>query len=215
MGAGHSVCRGSSRMKFRFCGELDAPDWLLADIALLSKISSLRFKLMCVQVIDELFGKKAVDFEKVDKHTAEANYSVSDVKASMAAIRFIVSNAVKYDVEEGVLKHELQQLGLPKEHSDALGRPYRDQQDTLRHSFSENAYRLTQVGNVDWRVAVVLGHSGTTAWKAPSVSLKFNVTKPEEGVTKPVVFEASAEKLQMLLSEMKAARAVMGELEGE
>lgn len=25
-------------MKFRFCGDLDAPDWLLADIALLSKI---------------------------------------------------------------------------------------------------------------------------------------------------------------------------------
>ena len=36
--------------------------------------SSLRFKLMCVQVIDELLGRKAVDFEKVDKHTAEANY---------------------------------------------------------------------------------------------------------------------------------------------
>merc|ERR1712196_353654 len=105
----------------------------------------------------------AVDFEKVDKHTAEANYSVSDVKAAVAAIRFIVSNAVKYDVEEGVLKHELQQLGLPKEHSEALGRPYREQRDNLRHTFNENSFRLTQVDAVDWRVAVVLGHSGTSA----------------------------------------------------
>jgi len=108
----------------------------------------------------------------------EANYSVSDVKAAVAAIRFIVSNAVKYDVEEGVLKHELQQLGLPKgtfhvpvswprvmaivsaccthiewilisakahsgvaEHSEALGRPYREQRDNLRHTFNENSFR--------------------------------------------------------------------------
>ena len=27
-------------MRFRFCGDLDAPDWLLADIDLLSKLVS-------------------------------------------------------------------------------------------------------------------------------------------------------------------------------
>jgi hypothetical protein len=29
-------------MRFRFCGELDAPDWLLAEISTLSKLASIR-----------------------------------------------------------------------------------------------------------------------------------------------------------------------------
>jgi len=45
--------------------------------------------------------------------------------------------------------------------------------------------------------------------------LRFNIKRPEEGCVKPVVFEASADKLQMLLAEMKAARSMMSELEGE
>ena len=79
-----------SSQQFTFTLAL-APDWLLADIALLAKIvsstvmlvhhpyqcvwqSSLRMKMMCVQVIDELLGKKEVDFGKIDEHTTEANY---------------------------------------------------------------------------------------------------------------------------------------------
>merc|ERR1712167_302725 len=109
---------------------------------------------MCVQVIDELMGRKIIDFDKIDAHTADAKYTVSDVKASVAAIRFIFTNAVKYDVEEQVLKHELQQLGLPKEHSDALGRPYREQREGLRHEFAESSFRLTELNGVDWRVSL-------------------------------------------------------------
>ena len=76
-------------------------------------------KQMCNQVIDELLGKKVVDFDKIDAHTADAKYrcyrcpcvlifmqnaafSVSDVKAAVSALRFVICNAVKYDVEEQV-----------------------------------------------------------------------------------------------------------------
>lgn len=82
-------------------------------------------KMMCEQVNDELLGKKAIDFAKIDQQTADANYrrgpvtacmavdtslyyySVSDVKAAVAAIRFIVCNAVKYDVEEQVFAQSM------------------------------------------------------------------------------------------------------------
>lgn len=38
-------------MKFKFCGDLDAPDWLLAEITVLSRITSVRFKLLAQQII--------------------------------------------------------------------------------------------------------------------------------------------------------------------
>ena len=38
----------------------------------------------------------------------------SDIKASIAALNFIISSAAKYSVDSESLSHELQQLGLPK-----------------------------------------------------------------------------------------------------
>jgi hypothetical protein len=43
-------------MKFRFCGEQDAPDWILAEVSVLSKMSSVRMKLICRQIINQLLG---------------------------------------------------------------------------------------------------------------------------------------------------------------
>ena len=115
-----------------------------------------------------------------------------------------------------VLRTELMQLGLPKEHADELLSHYSKQSLALRQQFAESSFRLTQLNAVDWRVSVVLGHSGTDVVEAPVVSVRLDVTRPEEaGATKPILFEASEEKFAMLLSELKAARAMMGELEGE
>jgi len=203
-------------MRFRFCGDVDAPDWLLADIDLLSNISSQeRMHALSVEVIDQLLGRSVVDFDAVETHTTDAGYSVSDVKAAVAAIRFIVCNAVKYDVEESVLKSELQQLGLPKEHTDSLNAPFREHRRELHAKFSEDSFRITQLRGVEWRVDLVLGSSSTPALNTPSVSVRFDVLRPEEGMVKPVAFEVSVDKFQVLLAELQAARAMMGELEGE
>ena len=34
-------CGARAAMKFRFCGDLDAPDWLLAEISTISKLASV------------------------------------------------------------------------------------------------------------------------------------------------------------------------------
>ena len=45
---------------------------------------------------------------------ANANWEDSDIKASIAAISFILTNSAKFNVESDTLASELQQLGLPK-----------------------------------------------------------------------------------------------------
>ena len=74
---------------------------------------------------------------------------------------------------------------------------------------------VTQVNNVDWRVSAILATSSTAVVDAPVVSVRLDITRPEEAKPSPVVFEASKDKFDVLLSELKAARAMMGELEGE
>jgi hypothetical protein len=96
-------------MKFKFCGDLDAPDWLLLEIATLSKVGTVNFKLMVMQVMAELLGGE-IDYAKLEKALSDA----SDIKASVAALAFILNSAARYDIENGLLTNELQQLGLQK-----------------------------------------------------------------------------------------------------
>ncbi|KAF6129449.1 COMM domain containing 4 [Phyllostomus discolor] len=60
-------------MRFRFCGDLDCPDWVLAEISTLAKISSVKLRLLCSQVLKELLGQ-GIDYEKVLKLTADARF---------------------------------------------------------------------------------------------------------------------------------------------
>lgn len=205
-----------TKMKFRFCGDFDAPDWILADMPLLSKLPVLRFKLLCGQVVNQLLGKKAVEFDKIDKHTEDANFSLSDVKAVVAELDFIFQNAVKYEVEDGVLKNELQQLGLPKEHSEMVSKLYRDNAEALKSKFTKDCFRITKVTSVDWRVDLILGSSELPSAQVPTVSVKIGIQRPEDqGSTEPLIFEASRSKFNTLLNELRVARNLMAQLELE
>ena len=53
-------------------------------------------------------------YTKVGKLTSDAKFEDSDVKASIAALSFIISSGAKHSVDAESLSNELQQLGLPK-----------------------------------------------------------------------------------------------------
>ncbi|UYV81552.1 COMMD4 [Cordylochernes scorpioides] len=89
--------------RFRFCGELDCPDWVLAEITTISKLSSVKMRLFCNQVVAGIISGNM-------DHT-----ELGDVKAAVGALDFILCSAAKHGLEEDeVLSGELQQLGLPR-----------------------------------------------------------------------------------------------------
>lgn len=45
-----------------------------------------------------------------------------DIKASIACITFILTSAIRFNCDHGALHSELQQLGLPREHSTSIKR---------------------------------------------------------------------------------------------
>ncbi|RWS00990.1 COMM domain-containing protein 4-like protein, partial [Dinothrombium tinctorium] len=124
-------------MRFKFCGGLDCPDWILTQIALLSKLSSVKVKLMCNEVVSDVVAKKFnvsyenlnINYEKLVKLTSDAKFDDEDVKGMFAALTYILTTSVKYNVDATVLGNELQQLGFPKEHASSISKVFADKYD--------------------------------------------------------------------------------------
>ncbi|KAM3827975.1 COMM domain-containing protein 4 isoform 2-T2 [Vipera latastei] len=172
-------------MRFRFCGDLDCPDWVLAEISTLAKISSVKLKLICAQVLRDVLGE-GIDYDKILKLTSDARFEIGDVKATVAVLNFILSSAAKYNVDSESLSSELQQLGLPK---------------------------VSCLDSVSWRVDYTLSSSELRQVNESVVHLKLNVKDVDRKVTEPVAMTLSAEKFRVLLAELKQAQAIMKTLD--
>ncbi|XP_067871507.1 COMM domain-containing protein 4 isoform X4 [Heterodontus francisci] len=177
-------CGCTSGRRFRFCGDLDCPDWVLAEISTLAKISSVKMKLLCVQVLKDLLGD-GIDYEKITKLTADAKFETSDIKATIAVLNFILLSAAKYGVDGESLSSELQQLGLPK---------------------------VNKLDSVSWRVDYTLSSSELKEVNESIIHLKINVRNVDTGAVEPTVVSVTANKFRVLLAELKQAQALMNAL---
>ena len=134
-------------MKFRFCGGRDCPDWLLAEISTISRLTSIKAKLVCSRVSQALITHKKEDQipdpEKLSTLTADAKFSVADVHATVAALNFILTSAAKYDCDVDSVISELQRLGLPKEHSSTIGKVFGDNKNALRDRLKEKSLKIS------------------------------------------------------------------------
>lgn len=200
-------------MRFRFCGDLDCPDWVLAEINILSKITSVKMKLLAVQVIKDMLGSD-IDYEKVHKLTSDAKFEVGDIKASIAALTFILSCAAKFDVDGETLSNELQQLGLPKENTTSLCKSYSDALPKLQEHFRQTSLRVSGLESVQWRVDYILSSSELEEVNEPNIQLKLGVRSGNSGVVDPVAFTLSADKFRVLLYELKQAYSALENVEG-
>ena len=67
-----------------------------------------------------------------------------EVKASVAALVFILSTSARHTVDSDTLSSELQQLGLPREHATALCRVYSDNLTSIPNQLRNQSLRCEQ-----------------------------------------------------------------------
>lgn len=199
-------------MRFRFCGDLDCPDWVLAEIQTLSKLSSIKFKLLCVQVTTSVLNDDRLDVEKIEKLCADAKFEWSDTKAAIAALHFVVTNAAKHAVRTEELSDEVQQLGLPKEHATGLSKVYSDHSPAIRRRLTEKSLVLNSLEKVDWRVDYVLSTSAEPEIGKPEVHLRLDVRDAESQKVTPLGFTMDPERCRLLLHELSAAEKIMSQV---
>lgn len=154
-----------------------------------------------------------MDYDKVHKLTSDAKFETGDIKASIAALTFILSSAAKYDVDADTLSNELQQLGLPKEHTTSLCKSYSDAQTKLQENFRDSSLRVSMLDSVQWRADYILSSSELQNVNEPSVQLKLNIKDGSSLEVKPVAFTLTSDKFRVLLYELKQAQTALENLE--
>lgn len=149
-------------MKFRFCGDIDCPDWLLAEISVLSKMSSVRTTLILRLLIQELLGN-SLDLLKLNKLTTGARIALTaaDIKALISALYYIITNSIKYTVNSTILLSELQQLGLPVDICIAIVKQYSIYTEQLLQYIKNNKIlRLSPpIDNIHYSIDYILTNS--------------------------------------------------------
>ena len=198
-------------MKFRFCGDLDCPDWVLVEIITLSKMSSVKMKLFCQQIMNQILGGN-IDYTKIEKLTSDAKYTDKDIKATIAAVDFIFSSAGKYSVDDDSLSNELQQLGLPKELATSLCKVYSDKKELLQNALKAKSMRVSKLVSVDWRVDYILGSSFIDNMDDTRSEVHLRITKSTDSQEQKIAFTASEEKFQTLTHELRDVYKMMESL---
>ncbi|KDR18862.1 COMM domain-containing protein 4-like [Zootermopsis nevadensis] len=195
-------------MRFRFCGDLDCPDWILAEINTLARMTSVKMKLVCQHVTRSLLGED-MDFERVKKLTADAKFESGEVKASVAALLFVLATSARHGVDGETLGSELQQLGLPREHATALCRVYNDNLASISSKLRDHSLRLSHLQDVQWRLDTVVVDKNLTVGE---LRLSLQVMDPMSGTQCTHNFSMNAQQLHLLLADLKRASSLMEQL---
>lgn len=135
-------------MKFQFCGEVDCPDWVLVEINTLSRLSSIKLKSLS-QIVAQGLINPPIDIEKAEKLFADTKqFSEIDLKACIACITYILTSAARFNCDSNMLQKELQQLGLPIEHSTSIKRVINDQITQLTEKFRTSSLKVNTLEKV-------------------------------------------------------------------
>ncbi|NXV72912.1 COMD4 protein, partial [Atlantisia rogersi] len=166
--------------RFRFCGDLDCPDWVLAEIGALARVSSVKLKLICAQVLQDLLGD-TIELSGAPLLASIPPAELGDVKATIAVLGIILSSAAKHNVDRESLSRELRQLELPKV-LGGLG--VRDSAPARRCHGTDTAplpTLMSQLHSVCWQVDYTLSSSDLREDNKPLVHLTFNLRDGEYG----------------------------------
>lgn len=77
-------------------------------------------------VSNSIINNTEIDKEKLIKLANDTKLEFNDIKACVALLEFVLKCSAKYSCNGEILSSELQQLGLPKEHSTSICKVYED-----------------------------------------------------------------------------------------
>ncbi|GJQ84269.1 hypothetical protein Trydic_g2933 [Trypoxylus dichotomus] len=184
-------------MRFKFCGDADCPDWVLVEINTLSSLSSVKLKLLS-QVVANGIVNPPIDMAKAEKLFADSKLDLDvDLKACIACLSFIITSTVRYNCDRNMLHSELQQLGLPREHSTSIKRVTDDNYTEIAAKLEANSLKVNPLEKCS------IKHDKDT--NCFEVSLEIGNDQISNVLMTPFT-------LDVLLENLKSVRSTMKEL---
>ncbi|XP_053670869.1 COMM domain-containing protein 4, partial [Anopheles nili] len=103
--------------KFRFCGDGDCPDWVLAEIhSNLAQLNTNQLNELGQYTAKLIIGAE-IHETSINEIYSITKGSIDAPKGGIACLRFLLTSASRYNTDCEIFGTELQQLGLPKEHT--------------------------------------------------------------------------------------------------
>lgn len=135
--------------KFRFCGGMEPPDWVLAEIPLLSGKDAAVKPSDVVGVCDAI----SADISLKEITQAQVLFEcASDAKAVVAVLRFILTHAAKYDAKRADLVEELQQLGMHQDAAEAIAQSYEEHRGSIQSQQRAQRFQFPSIEKLEWKV---------------------------------------------------------------
>jgi len=142
-------------MKFKFCGNRDCPDWLITEIIFLTKISSVKLRILSNQICKFIL-KKGENMEDIKKILLDLNLNEKDASIVISVLDFIFRNAAKFNIEDNYLNQELQQLGLPQEIAESISKVFKREKNNLREFLKFDIFSFNSINNIDYKFSYSL-----------------------------------------------------------
>ena len=126
-------------MKFKFCGNIDCPEWLITEISFLNKINAVKLRIVTTNLCTTIISGENKP-EKSIKMIEEMGFSIDESYVICGMIHFIIKSSIKFEVDPVVLNQELQQLGLPQENADSIAKVFKSNFTALKNCQMENTF---------------------------------------------------------------------------
>ncbi|XP_058794869.1 COMM domain-containing protein 4 isoform X2 [Phymastichus coffea] len=189
-------------MRFRFLGDVDCPDWLLAEIYSLSQMSASKIKSLGTLVVKSIIDGE-LDEEKFKKIAQDSKLEIDELQALTAAIRKIFISSSRNSVLAADLSDELQQLGLPREHSVIISRLHTDNCAQITAILTEKSLRLSRL---------VSAEVEPCNSSSPFAKLTIETSSVQDGEKLKTEINIPKDSLGGILTELKNIRSVMEQL---
>ena len=170
----------------------------MSEILVLSKVSAVRIKLLAAAVV-----KQDVGSERLTKLLGES-FKQEDAMAVVAAIHFILASAARYDVDGEVLSRELQQLGLPREHTEALVKVQVESRAQLQQLARQRSLQLPRLSSLGWRILEDAAGEG-----AHAVELQLGVREAPDCASSALNLRMTTDTFTLLHAELRAAKEAL------
>ena len=147
-------------MRFKFCGNIDCPDWLITEITYLTKFTSVKLRIISNQICKFIINKGS-NIQDLKKILDEMNLNEQESKIVISVLDFIFRNSAKFDVEDIALSQELQQLGLPQENAESISKVFKNQKLKLREFLKNDIFSFNIINDVNFKNSYTLSDNYT------------------------------------------------------
>lgn len=147
-------------MKFAFCGNLDCPEWVLSEVAILNRMSAIKLKLILGQLGKKMTGQQ-FDQDRLTKLCRDQNFDQEETKVVLALIEFFLAQATRYCITDKIFSKDLLQMGVTIENANGIVKAFTENQEGIAHQLKLNSLRVSQIVAMDYSVSYLLASSAS------------------------------------------------------